>query len=99
IFAAGKMTGQYPPGLLDWLVPGIFRERFIAVSPDTGHIAAVYWPGFSALLAPFSLLGTPWLLNPLIGAATLVVAYRLAIELFGNREHAGLAMLLTAASP
>jgi hypothetical protein len=51
------------------------------------------------LLAPFSFLGIPWACNPLISAATLIVIHRLALRIFNDREAAGLAVLLTLASP
>lgn len=99
VFAAGRLTGQFPPELIDWLVPDFFQERFLRPSYETGQVAAVYWPGFSLLLTPFTALGAPWLLNPLIGAATVLVMHRLGLELFGDRLWAGYVALLTLASP
>jgi hypothetical protein len=99
VFAAGRLTGQFPPDLVDWLVPAFFQERFLRPSYETGQVASVYWPGFSLLLTPFTALGASWLLNPLIGAATVVVMHRLALELLGDRLGAGYAALLTLASP
>ena len=99
VFAAGRLTGQFPPDLIDWLVPAFFQERFLRPSYETGQVASVYWPGFSLLLTPFTALGAPWLLNPLIGAATVLVMHRLALELFGKRLWAGHTALLTLASP
>lgn len=99
IFAAGRLTGRFPPDLIDWLVPAFFQERFLRPSYATGEVASVYWPGFSLLLTPFTAIGAPWLLNPLIGAATVLVMHRLALELFGDRLWAGHAALLTLASP
>ncbi len=98
VFAAGRLTAQFPPELIDWLVPGFFRERFLRPAYETGQVASVYWPGFSLLLTPFTALGVPWLLNPLIGAATVLVVHRVALELFGERLWAGHAALLTVAS-
>jgi hypothetical protein len=51
------------------------------------------------LLTPFTALGHPWLLNPLIGAATVVLMHRLAMALFNDPECAGHVALLTLASP
>lgn len=99
VFAAGHLSGQFPAPLLDWLVPEGFQNYFLFVSKQTGTVASSYWPSFALLLAPFSLLGIPWACNPLISGATLIVTQRLALRLFADREAAGLAVLLTLASP
>ena len=99
IFAEGRLAGHLPVPLLDWLVPPFFQERFFQLSPRSGEIASAYWPGFALLLTPFTALGLPWLLNPLIGGATLLVVHRLALRLFGSVQAAGYAVLLTLASP
>lgn len=99
IFAAGHLTGQFPPELVDWLIPKGIQGKFFKVSLDTGKVASAYWPGFSLLLTPFSALGLPWLLNPLIAGATLLVMHRLGLVLFGRAEAAGFVVLLTLASP
>jgi hypothetical protein len=99
IFAAGHLTGQYPLALLDWLIPPGFQDYFLNVSPSTGRVASAYWPSFALLLTPFTWLGVPWACNPIISALTLLAVHRLAWRIFGDRESAGLALLLTAASP
>lgn len=99
IFAEGRLTGQVPPALVDWLVPPRMQGWFMRVSAANGAIVSAYWPGFSLLLAPFTALGVPWLLNPLIGGATILVVHRIALALFDDVESAGLAVLLTIASP
>lgn len=96
IFSEGRLTGQFPPPLLDWIAP---PWLFIRMSAETGAVVSSYWPGFSLLLTPFTALGIPWLLNPLIGGATILVMHRLALELFGDVESAGYVVLLTLASP
>ena len=58
-----------------------------------------YWPGFALLLTPFVWLGCPWLLNPLLGGATLLLVSRLARRLWPGTDAAGWAVLFTAASP
>jgi hypothetical protein len=98
LFAHGVVAAQLPPPLLEWLVPKWMGE-FFRINRQTGAVVSGYWPGFSLLLAPFSALGLPWLLNPLLGGATVLVVHRLALELFGNEESAGYAVLLTIASP
>ena len=99
VFATGHLAGQFPPALLDWLVPQQFQNTFLFVSHATGRIASAYWPSFALLLTPFTLLGVPWACNPAISALTLLAIHRLAMRIFGDRETAGLAILLTVASP
>ncbi|HUN67307.1 MAG TPA: hypothetical protein VMU46_00805 [Burkholderiales bacterium] len=96
IFAEGRLTGQFPPPLLEWLAP---PWLFIRMSAETGAVVSSYWPAGSLLLAPFTSLGVPWLMNPLIGGATILAMHRLALALFGAAESAGYVVLLTLASP
>jgi len=98
-FAAGHLTGRFPTPLLDWLIPEHFQDFFLDVSHATGEVASGYWPSFALLLTPFTWLGIPWACNPVISALTLVAVHRLAYKIFGDRESAGLALLLTLASP
>src|SRR6202012_5451456 len=97
-FAAGHLTSQYPPDLIDWMIPDFFQHNFLEFS-DSGAVASNYWPAFALLLVPFIWLGVPWACNPVISGLTLLVVRRLALELFEDREAAGLAVLLTVASP
>ena len=99
IFAEGHLSGQYPAALMDWLIPKFFQAKFLVGSAASGKVASVYWPGFSLLLTPFTALGVPWLLNPLIGGGTILVMHRLGLALFGSAECAGYVVLLTLASP
>jgi hypothetical protein len=99
VFATGHITGQFPPALIDWLVPSPFQNMFFTVSHSTGMVASAYWPAFALLLTPFTFVGAPWACNAVISALTLVVVHRLALRIFGDVETAGLAVLLTAASP
>lgn len=98
LFAAGRLTAHAPPGVLDFVLPRDMQEFFFSVSRPTGEIASGYWPGFALLLAPFSWLGAPWLLNPLIGGATIWLVHRTALALFTSRELAGLCALITLGS-
>ena len=66
-FASGRLFGQLPPELMDWLIPPGFQNYFFRASDITGQVASTYWPGFAAILAPFTLLGVTWLANPLLG--------------------------------
>jgi hypothetical protein len=99
VFAAGHLSGQLPAPLLDWLVPPGFQNYFLVVSRPTGHIAQSYWPSFALLLTPFTWLGIPWACNPVISGLTLVAVHRLALRIFNDVATAGLALLLTVASP
>jgi hypothetical protein len=99
IFAAGRLTGEAPRELMPWLIPDYYRYRWVMVSPTGGEMAAIYWPGFALLLAPFSALGVPWACNPLLAAGALALVGRLAARLAGGPQAAGWAMLFTLASP
>ena len=98
-FAAGEMAGRLPPALLDWLVPTGFQRMFFTVDRASGAIVSIYYPGMALLLTPFTALGVPWLLNPLLGGATVLVMHALGRALFGSERAAGLAVLFTLASP
>jgi hypothetical protein len=99
VFAAGHLNGRFPPQILDWVIPPGFQDYFLNVSRSSGSVAETYWPGFALLLTPFTWAGIPWLCNPVISALTLLVIYKLAVELFDDRRAAALSLLLTIASP
>jgi len=96
IFARGALVARVPPELVQRLIPAI--RWFIEASPD-GRLVSAYWPGFALLLTPFVWLGAPWLLNPLVGGATLLVIWHIGRRLWPDTAAAGWAVLLTAASP
>ncbi len=98
-FAAGRLTAQFPPELLSWVIPRPYIDLWLYASPRSGAVVSVYWPGFALLLAPFALLGIPWACNPLLASGALVLIGRLAERLSGAPQAAGWAMLLTLASP
>ena len=98
-FAAGRLTAQFPPELVSWVVPRPYVNLWLYASPQTGEVVSVYWPGFALLLAPFALLGVTWACNALLAAGALVLIGRLAGRLTGAPQAAGWAMLLTLASP
>jgi hypothetical protein len=97
VFARGRLAGQVPPDLVPRLIPP-FTRWFIEAAPS-GAMLSAYWPGFALLLTPFVWIGCPWLLNPLLGGATLLLAWRIAGRLWPGTSAAGWAVLLTAASP
>ncbi len=98
-FAAGRLTAQFPPELLRWLVPWPYLNLWLYASPETGSVVSVYWPGFALLLAPFVLLGMPWACNPMLASGALLLIGRLTRRLVAAPQAAGWAMLLTLASP
>lgn len=98
VFGAGHVIGRLPPALVDWLIFPSFQGHFIKVDSATGQIASSYWPGFALLLTPFSLLGVPWALNPLLGGMAVYLVHSLALNLTGSRMSAGFAVLLTIGS-
>ncbi|HYY61078.1 MAG TPA: hypothetical protein VE756_06785, partial [Burkholderiales bacterium] len=53
-FAAGRLTAQFPPELVSWVVPRPYIDLWLYASPRTGAVVSVYWPGFALLLAPFA---------------------------------------------
>ncbi|HEX3837012.1 MAG TPA: hypothetical protein VHW25_08655 [Steroidobacteraceae bacterium] len=99
VFAAGHLSGQFPLPQMDWLIPPGFQDFFLNVSHATGHVASSYWPAHALIMTPFTFVGIPWACNPVVSALTLLVIHRLALRIFQDTEAAGLALLLTAASP
>jgi hypothetical protein len=95
-FARGHLSGQIPPEFLPRLIPE--TDWFLKSSPS-GQMVSVYWPGFALLLTPFMKLGCPWLLNPLIGGASLLALWQLARKLWPETQAAGWAVLFAASSP
>lgn len=98
-FAAGRLTGEFPPELVFRLIPDWYQWRWLIVSETTGEVASVYWPGFALLLAPFSLIGAPWACNPLLASLSLVLMAKLATRLSGVPQAGGWAMLFALGSP
>jgi hypothetical protein len=98
-FAAGRLTGEFPPDLLARLVPPHYLNQFLYGSLETGQVASSYWPGFALLLTPFTFLNAPWACNPLLASLALVLMARLAERLSGSPQAGGWAMLLALASP
>jgi len=99
VFAAGHLAGNFPPPLMDWLVPPGFQNYFLSISKSTGAVASGYWPSFALLMSPFTALGVPWACNPVISAMTLLAAHRLSLKIYGDRSAAAMVVLLIAASP
>lgn len=99
VFASGRLWAEYPPEWIEWLFPLDTRTFFIVASPETGRAASWYWPGFALLLTPFTWLGVPWLLNPILTGITVGLIGDTAKAMTGSRSASGWAMLLALASP
>jgi len=98
IFATGRLVAQLPGGLIDWLVVSGFNGSFLVASPESGRAIEHYWPGFAALLTPFEFLSVPWLCNATLAGLSVILIYRITLEITGERRSAGWALLFTVAS-
>lgn len=90
MLAAGQLSLPAPP------VPEAFSYYLMEV--EGGRWFPTPPVGWPAALALGTLLGVPWLVNPLLGAANLLLAYRLLGELYDWRL-ARIAVLLLCVSP
>jgi hypothetical protein len=98
LFAAGRLTAQLPPSVINWLIPPGFNGAFLVASRTTGQAMEAYWPGFSLILAAFELLGVPWLCNSILAGITIFLVHRITLEITDDRRAAGWAVLFTLAS-
>jgi hypothetical protein len=98
IFAAGRLTAQLPPSVVDWLIPPGFNGAFLVASRTTGQAMEAYWPGFSLILAPFEFLGISWLCNSSLAGISLFLIHRITLEITDDRRAAGWSVLFTIAS-
>ncbi len=98
VFAHGRLSGQYPPGLVRGLLP--MPDQFFFFSARTGRVVSGYWPGFPLLLTPFMFLHVPWVANPAVGVVGILLVRHLALKLMPETpQAAGWAMLFMLASP
>ena len=98
IFASGHLSARLPPNYVDWLVVRGFNGEFLVASRETGMVVEKYWPGFALLLAAFEFLHMPWLLNALLGGASLYLVYWITEQLTQDKRTAGWAILFAIAS-
>ena len=98
-FAAGRLTPQFPPELVTWVVPWPYVNLWLFASVHTGKVVSVYWPGFALLLAPFALLGIAGVCNAALTSGSFLLIAALARRLIGSPAAAGWALLLALASP
>jgi 4-amino-4-deoxy-L-arabinose transferase-like glycosyltransferase len=90
MLADGKLSMPAPP------VPEAFSVYLMEYDGPRWYPAPpVGWP---AALALGTLAGVPWLVNPLLGGANLILAYLILVELY-DRRTARLAVFLLAFSP
>jgi hypothetical protein len=98
IFAAGRLTGQLPPSVVNWLIPPGFNGYFLLVSRSTGQAIEAYWPGFALILTPFEFLAIPWLCNACLAGLGVFLIHRITLEITDDRRAAGWAVVFTVAS-
>ncbi len=92
MFAAGQLTVPAPPEALQ---PGL--EYYLFEVRD-GEWIVTPPPGWPAVLSLGVLMGAPWLLNPILAALCIPLAYDLVRRVW-NRETAVLTIILMAVSP
>ncbi len=89
-FAAGLPWMPPPP------VPAAFETFLVELDGDRWF--SVFPPGWPLLLAVGVKLGVPWLVNPLLGGACILLTYLLVQEL-ADRGLARLSITVLAVSP
>lgn len=89
-FAEGALWLPRPPD------PDSFGVAHLVVDGDKWY--GKFFPGWPVLLAPGVLIGAPWLVNPLLAAAIILLTHHLLRQLYDvTTAHA--VTLLLAASP
>jgi 4-amino-4-deoxy-L-arabinose transferase-like glycosyltransferase len=89
IFSRGRLHVDSP------LFPQFFD---VSAMVNNGRFYSWAPPGWPLLLVPGILLGVPWLVNPVLGALTLLVIYRLGMLVY-DRSAALLAPFFVLFSP
>lgn len=93
VFADGKLVAEIPEQR------SAFWQPFVVNNTEDGTRFSKYTPGWSAVLAIGLHLGQPWVINAFFAMMTVVLAYRLGLDVFRS-QHVGLvAAALTAFSP
>ena len=98
VFARGQLAGRWPPQFAPLLVVPEYVDWFIVMSKVTGQTCSDYWPGHAILMTPFTFLGVPWALNPLLSGCAILLLAAVARRSFGDRA-AGWAVLFALGSP
>jgi 4-amino-4-deoxy-L-arabinose transferase-like glycosyltransferase len=92
VFATGRLALEMPPAA------EFFRARSFVWDVEGGRIVSKGFPGYPAILAAGFAAGVPWIVNPLLSAATLALLGWIAAERLGRRGEP-LAVALVAATP
>jgi len=98
VFAAGKIAGEWPPDMMNLLLPKIYWNWFFVKAIDTGRFISNYSPGHAILIAPFARLGVETASNAVISGLALLAIASIAGRM-QDGTAGGAAMLLTLASP
>lgn len=90
LLAQGSLTMPAPP------VPEAFDFYLMAVNGDRWYPSPP--PGWPAILAVGTVVGLPWLVNPLLAGINVLLCYILLSEIY-DRRTARMASLLLCVSP
>lgn len=90
ILASGKIYVETPK------LPDFFDYEFIVTDGEKWY--GKYFPGFSILLAAGLILNCPWLINPLFGAASILLFY-LFLKENTDKNTSSLMAFFSAISP
>ncbi|HEV8337647.1 MAG TPA: hypothetical protein VGR67_14635 [Candidatus Polarisedimenticolia bacterium] len=91
IFSTGRLWVPAPPR------PEFFHARSMILDAEKGRFFAKAFPGWALLLAVGASVGSPWIVNPILSALTLILAGRIGRRLLGAAGEPAVAgmMLLT----
>ena len=91
-FAGGALTVPAPPTILQ---PGL---EYYLLEVQNGRWFSVTSPGWPAVLALGVKLGVPWLVNPILAALSVLLAFAVTERLAG-RDRADIVALMMGTSP
>ncbi len=91
-FAQGAFAAAAPP------VEAVKALQYDFMTVREGLWFSIFPPGWPAVLALGVKAGVPWLVNPLLGAAAVLLAHRFMVRA-ASRGMANLVTILLAASP
>jgi hypothetical protein len=95
-FVEGHLTSSIPPNLIPYST-AVVPEFIEHLSGD--RIVSSYFPIYAALLAlGHVLLGTPWVMNPLLSASSVLLIFGIARQVDNSNAFAGWSVLLLATS-
>ena len=97
IFASGQIVAPVPVELVD-LIPAV-KPAFVTYKAEHGGWLSGYLPVYAALRAPFVKFGLDAIVNPLLGAFSIVLIAAIGRRLWApDRTGASIAVLLLATS-